>query len=136
MTLEKIFGIKNPVMGMVHLGDLHSPKGIDYVKDMALADALNLHLGGLGVDGLLVENWEEASAGPFVTNETIERMLQVIDELKKAVPIPVGVNVLHNDYRAAFTLAKQLGLEFVQLDVYADKARTAFTTPKAFSSML
>ncbi|MFH1182483.1 MAG: BtpA/SgcQ family protein [Candidatus Woesearchaeota archaeon] len=124
--LNEIFQVRKPIIGMVHVGDLYSPKGLDYVTEKALGDAYNLHLGGNGVDGLLVENWEEKSDNPFVTDETIERMLQVTKAVRNEIKAPVGVNVLHNDYKAAFRIARQLGLQFIQLDVYVDRVRTEF----------
>lgn len=124
--LNKIFNVSKPIIGMVHVGDLYSSKGLDYVTERALGDAYNLHLGGYGVDGLLVENWEEQSDNPFVTDATIDRMLQVTKAIRDEIKAPVGVNVLHNDYRAAFRIARELELPFIQLDVYVDKVRTEF----------
>ncbi|MBI4170059.1 MAG: hypothetical protein HY514_00025 [Candidatus Aenigmarchaeota archaeon] len=124
--LDKIFAVRKPIIGMVHVGDLYSPKGLNYVTEKALGDAYNLHLGGYGVDGLLVENWEEQSDNPFAADETIERMLQVTRTIRDEIKAPVGVNVLHNDYRAAFRIARELGLPFIQLDVYVDRVRTEF----------
>lgn len=111
---------------MVHLADLYSPKGLNYVTDRALGDAHNLHLGGCGVDGLLVENWHEQSDNPFVTNETVARILQVTEVIRQSIRAPIGINVLHNDYRAAFRIARELALPFIQLDVYVDRVRTEF----------
>ncbi len=130
MTLEGIFGGKKPIIGMVHLADLYSPQGLDYVISRALADARNLHLNGRGVDALLVENWEEKSTLPFVAEETAKKMSSVIDAIITEIDTVIGVNVLHNDYRAAFRIAREQGLSFVQLDVYADRARTDFTHTK------
>ncbi len=124
--LDKIFSVRKPIIGMVHVGDLYSPNSLDYVTEKALGDAYNLHLGGYGVDGLLVENWEEQSDNPFVIGETIERMLRVTRAIRDKIKAPIGVNVLHNDYKAAFRIAQELGLPFIQLDVYVDKVRTEF----------
>lgn len=126
LELEQIFEARKPIIGMVHLGDFYSPKGLNYVTDRALADAYNLHLGGFGVDGLLIENWEEKSDNPFVTDETVGRMFQVTRIIKDSIRAPIGVNVLHNDYRAAIRIARELGLSFIQLDVYVDRVRTDF----------
>lgn len=120
MTLESIFGVKKPIIGMVHLANLYSPQGLDYVISRALVDAHNLHLGGKGVDALLVENWEEKSNSPFVAEETAKRMSSVIEAIVTEVDAVIGVNVLPNDYRAAFRIARQQGLSFVLLNVYTD----------------
>ncbi|MBI2580685.1 hypothetical protein HYV85_02655 [Candidatus Woesearchaeota archaeon] len=128
--LESTFQVKKPIIGMVHLADLYSPQGLDYVISRALADACNLHLEGKGVDALLVENREEKSNSPFVAEETAKRMSSVIDAIVTEVDAVIGVNVLHNDYRAAFRIAREQGLSFVQLDVYTDRARTYLTQTK------
>lgn len=128
--IERIFDSQKPIIGMVHLADLYSPKGMDYVTDRALGDAYNLYLGGCGVDGLLVENWHEQSDNPFVTDETVARMLQVTQAIRQSIRAPIGINVLHNDYRAAFKIARDLGLPFIQLDVYVDRVRTEFEHTK------
>jgi predicted TIM-barrel enzyme len=70
---------------MVHLSDLSLT--LDYVTERALADAYNLHLGGHGVDGLLVENWEERSDNPFVTERTVNRMLYIAGEFVRWCPL-------------------------------------------------
>lgn len=128
--LERIFNFQKPIIGMVHLADLYSSKGMGYVTDRALGDAHNLYLGGCGVDGLLVENWHEQSDNPFVTDETIAGMLQVTQAIRESIRAPIGINVLHNDYRAAFRIARELGLTFIQLDVYVDRVRTEFEHTK------
>ncbi|MBI3037357.1 hypothetical protein HYY73_06450 [Candidatus Woesearchaeota archaeon] len=130
MTLESIFGVKKPIIGMVHLADLYPPQGLDYVISRALADARSLHLGGKGVDALLVENLKEESNNSFVAEETVKRMSSVIDAIVTEVDAVIGVNVPPNDYRAAFRIAREQGLSFVQLDVYTDRAMTYFTQTK------
>lgn len=124
--LNKIFKVEKPIIGMVHVDDVYSNKGLDQITDKALADARNLRLGGYGVDGLIVENWEEKSDRPFVNKETVRRMLQITRVIRDAIRAPIGINVLHNDYRASLEIARQLGLPFVQLDVCVDKVRTEF----------
>lgn len=124
MTLEEIFGVKKPVIGVVHVA---------YIDPLqALVDARNLHLDGGGVDALLVENWGESSRNPFVAEETVKRMSSVIEAIINEIDTVIGVNVLHNDYRAAFRIARAQGLSFVQLNVYSDHARTAYSTGVQF----
>jgi membrane complex biogenesis BtpA family protein len=41
--------------------------------------------------------------------------------------LPVGVNVLPNDYKAAFAIAKECNAAFVQLDVFTDKVKTDYS---------
>lgn len=91
---DKIFGVRKPVIGMVHLGDLYSPKGMDYIIDRAFADAYNLHLGG-GVDALLIENWEEQSDKPFAAERTVKRILQVFITITERHSELIKILVFH-----------------------------------------
>ncbi|OGJ45370.1 hypothetical protein A3J23_00660 [Candidatus Peregrinibacteria bacterium RIFCSPLOWO2_02_FULL_48_14] len=124
--LNRIFSGEKPIMGMVHVDDLYGPKGLDVIAHKALTDARNLHLDGAGVDGLIIENWEEKSDRPFVVEETVRRLLQITQLIRDQIKAPIGINVLHNDYRSAFAIAQKLGLPFVQLDVCVDKVETEF----------
>jgi len=60
-SLEELFGVKKPIIGMIHLPPLPgSPAyegSIDQIIDFALRDAQKLVEGG--VNGLIVENmWD------------------------------------------------------------------------------
>lgn len=125
--LEKIFGVKKPIIGMVHLKKLPNQKGskgMDYVIEKALKDTKALEEGGM--NGIIIENWEEDSIGPFVTPATARDIWRITEEIVKNVSIPVGINILHNDYRNAFLTAYNLKLEFVWLDVFVDRVRSDF----------
>ncbi len=130
IPLGKIFEVEKPVIGMIHLEHLEGPcyKGMEYVRNEALNDfyALETHVPIKGVDGLMVENWNEVSKNPFVSKKTAKRMEEVIRHIKEEAEMPVGVNVLHNDYRAAFRIGKNLNLDYVWLDVFIDRVRPDF----------
>ncbi|MCO5168997.1 MAG: phosphorybosylanthranilate isomerase [Planctomycetes bacterium] len=116
------------IVGVLHLGRLLGQEGfagIDAVLDGALADARALEAGG--VDALLVENFADASPGPFVDAATVACLARVGAAVRAATALPVGVNVLPNDYRAAFALARACDLDFVQVDVLVDAVRTDYT---------
>ena len=75
-------------------------------------------LAGAGFDGLVVENYGDL---PFLSGrvgpETVAAMALVAGEIKRAVSIPVGVNVLRNDAAAALAIAGVCGCEFVRVNV-------------------
>jgi hypothetical protein len=115
------------IIGMIHLDCLVGQKGfkeMNVVIEKAISDLKKLERGE--VDAVLIENWKDETCGAFVDNEVIECLIEVISALKKESDISIGINVLPNDYRAAFRIAKECSLEFIQLDVFVDKVRTDY----------
>jgi uncharacterized protein len=121
MTREQFaarFG-RRPVFGMVHLQALPGAPlyggSMQAVIDGALADARALEEGGCA--GLIVENFGDR---PFfathVPPETIAAMSRVVATLD--VKIPIGVNVLRNDPRAALGIAAATGAAFIRVNVH------------------
>lgn len=119
-VIERVFGRRGAVIGMVHLLPLPgapTARGMQEVRERALADARALVAGG--VDGLLVENFGD---WPFyrdaVPPVTVAAMAVVLAELlHRFGPIPVGVNVLRNDALAALGLAVACGATFIRVNV-------------------
>lgn len=124
--LNKIFKVKKPIIGMLHLDYLEGKdfKGLDIVLQKALADIKALEKGG--IDGILIENWKENSIGEFVSKETAKNFISVCKKLSKYIHIPFGINVLNNDYKVAFTVAKEVKASFVELDVFVDDVESDF----------
>ncbi len=124
--IEKIFKIKKPIIGMLHLDYLEGNmfKGIDFVIQKALKDIEALQNGG--INGILIENWKEESIGEFVSEETAKNFRDVVREISKHIEVPFGINVLNNDYKLAFSAAKLTGASFVELDVFVDKVKSDF----------
>ena len=125
-ALEKIFKVKKPIIAMLHLDYLEGNnfKGVKFVIQKALTDIEALEDGG--IDGLLIENWKEGSTGEFVSAETAKNFAEVCKELFKHIHVPFGINVLNNDYKVAFSVAKKVGASFVELDVFVDDVETDF----------
>src|SRR3989441_11628654 len=89
------------------------------VPALAPADARALLDGGM--DALLVENHGDV---PFtagrVESATIAAMAVVVAEIRRALPdVPLGVNVLKNDARAALAIACAAGAPFIRVNVHA-----------------
>jgi len=116
---------RKPLIGMVHLLPLPgSPRwagSMDEVLERARADARALVEGGM--DGVLVENFLDAPFfGSDVPAETVGAMAraaaEVVAEVEATSPVPVGVNVLRNDARAALGVALASGASFIRVNVH------------------
>jgi len=126
------WNVDKPLIGVIHLDLLpHQPgcPGFDVVRARALADLRALEDGG--VDAVLVENYKDTSPAPFVGPESIAALAVITRDLLERSAIPVGVNVLPNDYRAACALIGTCGAHFFQLDVFSDRVRTAYSVSSA-----
>jgi uncharacterized protein len=109
---------KRAVFGMVHLKPLPgAPLFVSMapVIDAALRDAHAL----AACDGIGIENFGDR---PFyatrVPAETIAAMTRVIAEIAREVKVPIGVNVLRNDARAALAIAAAVGAAFIRVNVH------------------
>jgi membrane complex biogenesis BtpA family protein len=106
---------------MVHLEPLPgSPRwagSLAAVTARAVADARALADGGF--DACLVENYGDAPFAPrAVDPATVAAMAVVVAEVGRAVRVPVGVNVLKNDARAALAVAAATGATFIRVNVH------------------
>ena len=124
--IVELFETSKPIIGMLHLDYLEGDyfKGINHVVKKALVDIKVLEQGG--IDGILIENWKEESLGEFVSNETSKNLTEVVIKLSKIIKVPFGINILNNDYKVAFSVAKKTGASFVELDVFVDKVKSDF----------
>lgn len=108
-------------IGMVHLPPLPgSPQGIlsmAAIRARAVDEARLL--ADAGFDGVIVENFGDA---PFLAGtvepHTIAAMAVIVSDIRQAVPIPVGVNVLRNDACGALAVAAQAGGRFIRVNVH------------------
>jgi membrane complex biogenesis BtpA family protein len=119
--------IPGPVIGVVHLLPLPGSPGFDGriapVVRRAVRDA-NAYAEG-GADAVIVENHGDA---PFVKGplapETVAALARCAAEIVAAVPVPVGVNALRNDARAALGAAVVAGGSFVRVNVLSGVVAT------------
>lgn len=119
-----IFPNRKPVIGMVHLPPLPlSPlwqgAGTDELVDFALKDAKALADGG--VDALIIENQNDQ---PFQIGHgnaaTVAFMAVLAREVRSAVIIPIGVNILFNDWQAEIAVAEAVQASFIRVEVLVD----------------
>ncbi len=109
------------VVGMIHLRPLPgSPRfggSVGAVHADAVRDADALAAGG--VDGLMVENFGDVPFHPGpVPPHVVAHVTAVAAEVRRRFPqVPLGVNVLRNDGRAALAVAHAVGARFVRVNV-------------------
>ncbi|MBC8102747.1 MAG: BtpA/SgcQ family protein [Cytophagales bacterium] len=130
--LDAIFWSKKPLIGMVHLGALPGSARYD-AENMPLLDIMERAkadaraLVGAGADALIVENFFDAPfAKSSVPPHTIAAMTRAVMAVRTAAgeEVPIGVNVLRNDARAAIAIAQVTGARFVRINVYVGAAVT------------
>lgn len=119
-SLRDLFGVEAPVIGMVHLWPLpgapgYTGYGMDALIEAALADARALVRGG--VDGLIVENmWDlPFYVGTAVPPEESACQAVAARAVVEEVPVPVGINVVHNGGVVALAIAVAAGARFIRV---------------------
>ncbi|MCA8925280.1 MAG: phosphorybosylanthranilate isomerase [Planctomycetes bacterium] len=126
-----VFAQQGAVLGVVHLPPLlgqASCPGVPALRAHALREARELVAGG--VHALLLENWRDDVPRPTVDPEAVACLAGLCRDVVAAVEVPVGVNVLPCDARAALAIAVSCGLEFLQLDVFVNRVRTDYSYSK------
>jgi membrane complex biogenesis BtpA family protein len=127
-NFKKYFNKKRPIL----IGSLHFPPllgfsdfpGLEVCKKRALEDLAAFENGG--VDAIIFENNYDVPHLEFVGPETVACMAVLGKAIMDKTKIPVGVDVLWNDYRAGFSLAKTLGLKFIRVPVFVDDVKTSY----------
>jgi len=115
------------LIGVVHLeplpGSPRSAGTMGRVLERAQADAAALVAGGC--DALIVENFGDV---PFhrgaVPAETVAAMTRAVSVVRDVSSVPVGVNVLRNDARAALGICAATGAQFLRVNVHVGAAVT------------
>jgi hypothetical protein len=118
--LAAFASIALPVIGMVHLPPLPGSPGyggrLDAVREAMLADAQALAAGG--VHGLMIENFGDSPFYPRrVPAHVIAHMTALAAMLRERIDLPLGINVLRNDGRAALAIAHAVGAAFIRVNV-------------------
>jgi hypothetical protein len=112
---------------MVHLGALPGSPGhsgsMNVIVDQALRDATLL--ADLGYSAIMVENFGDA---PFYADDvppiTVAAMTRVVTEIRNAVTVPIGINVLRNDGLSAIAVAAATDASFIRINVLSGSMYT------------
>jgi uncharacterized protein len=128
MSLEKIFKKnKNLVIGAIHFPPLLGYEGFpgyDVALKNALKDLRAFEDGG--ADAIIFENNYDIPHKILVDAQTVVAMTFLGKNLREATSLPMGISVLWNDYRAALSIAKTLGLQFIRIPVFVDEVETDY----------
>jgi len=120
--IKQVFGKTNNILiGVIHLPPLLSIDGFSSMKkitDKALRDLKNLE--GAGFDAVLLENENDKPHTEFANSAQIASFTVVANEVCKVAKIPVGVQVMLNDWESSFSIAKAVNASFTRLDVFVD----------------
>ena len=121
MKLLRVFGVEKPLIGMVHLGPLPGcPLDTgDWEGTLrnAVADARAIAEGGM--HGCIIENFHDMPYCPHrVPPATIATMTEAGRRIRKEIDLPMGVNVLRNDARAALAVAYAIQAQFIRINIF------------------
>lgn len=124
---ESLFGTSRPVLGgMLMPPLLGAPRyagSMTNVIDRVLEDAHAL--ADAGVHALTLEN---VGDNPFVRDEapaeTVAAFAMVAHETRRALSLPLGINVMRNSWRAAMGIAAAVDAQYVRINVLGDVLAT------------
>ena len=100
--------------------------GFDIALKNALVDLKAFEQGG--ADAVIFENNYDLPHEILVNPSIVASMTFLGEKLRNATKLPLGVSVLWNDYRAALSIAKVLGLQFIRIPVFVDEVKTDYGT--------
>ena len=120
-----LFPRPKPLIGMIALPPLPGYPAfttIDALIEAALADLAALEQGG--VDGVLVENDFDRPHTLVGGAEIVAAMTRVTREVVSRARVPVGIEVLLNDWRASLAVTAATGAGFIRLDFFVDRVES------------
>ncbi len=117
--VKKMFGGPRALVGMVHVQALPgTPGGGTSVEAMAAAAVLEARLyhdagfQGIGIENMHDRPYLKGAVGP----EIVAAMTAIAREIRRAVPLPLGVQVLAGANREALAVAHASGARFVRVE--------------------
>ncbi len=124
-VLTTLFGAKKALVGVVHARALpgapaYEGELVEDIYQHAVSEARRYADGGF--DGIIVENHGDI---PFakpddIGPETVSTMALLADRVRKAVSLPVGINILANAAIPAIAAAKASGAAFIRINQWAN----------------
>lgn len=132
MSLRAKAGSSPSLVGVIHLpalGGAPLAKFPDLSTCMQAAGEWAVReaqaLEKLGFQGLILENFGDFPFyGQTVPPETVASMAVIAAAVREACKIPLGINILRNDARAALAVAAVAGCQFIRVNVLAGVAAT------------
>lgn len=122
----RLFGRRQALIGMLHLRPLPgaprylASEGMHAAVTQALDEARMLE--DEGFDGVIVENaWDIPFVKPdAVGHETVAALAVVVECVRRAISLPIGVNCLANAVEASIAIAAAAGGAFVRANQWAN----------------
>ncbi len=117
--INSIFGVPRALIGVIHVAALPgtpgSGRGVAEVAEAAVLEARTY--ASAGFSGLAIENTHDrpylkGSVGP----EIVAAMAVIGSAVRRAVPLPLGVQVLAGANSAAMAVAHACGASFVRVE--------------------
>jgi membrane complex biogenesis BtpA family protein len=131
-NLKKIFKKENSILiGVIHLPPLLGIKGFSSMQKIinkALKDLKSLE--GAGFDGALLENENDKPHTEFANSAQIASFTVIANEVCKKAKIPIGIQMMLNDWKSSFSIAKAVNASFTRLDVFVDNVTCDWGTIK------
>lgn len=116
-VLERTFGVRKPIIAMLHLPGLPGrpwhdvPAGIGKAVDVVGRDLTALQ--DAGVDGVMFCNEADLPYQLRVGPEIVAAMASVVGQLRREIRIPFGINLLW-DPIASLAVARATGATFIR----------------------
>jgi hypothetical protein len=118
--VQSLFGVPRALIGAIHAGALPgTPSSRLGVSDLAKAAAAEAELyAAAGFHGLILENTHDRPylKGAAVGAEIVAAMAVIGAEIRRACPLPLGIQVLAGANRAAIAVAHACGAAFVRAE--------------------
>ncbi len=122
-VLEEIFGIKIPVIGVVHLLPLPGSPRYDGTSVKKIAEQAIKEAGIMaeeGINGIIIENFRDNPFFKKVGPETVAAMTYIASRVKENVDVPIGLCVLQSDGIAAVAISKSVEASFIRIPYYTE----------------
>ncbi len=116
---KRLFGVRKPVIGMIHVDALPGTPGNsrtpDQIIELAVEEA-DVYKGA-GIDAIAIENMHDVpylkrNCGPEIT----ALMAVIGKELKNAHKLPCGMQILAGANKEALAAAYSAGLDFIRAE--------------------
>ena len=122
-VFDELFGVKMPVIGVVHLlplpgAPLYENMPVDEIAKKAVKEAKMM--ADNGMDGLIIENFGDKMFFKTVGPEVVASLTVVAKAVRDAVKIPIGMCVLQSDAIAGLAIAKAVDAEFIRVPYYTE----------------
>lgn len=122
-VFEEMFGVKIPVIGVIHLlplpgAPLYDGAKVQEISERAVQDAKNM--ADNGIDGLIIENFGDKMFQKTLGPETVAAMTYISKDIKSEVNIPIGICALQSDAISSIAIAKAVEGSFVRIPYYVE----------------